>query len=490
MAMRISNKQSDMKRILFIVAVVVISAVACKKEEVLSNPESGVVKSISGALDDGNLSKVSVNEDGVPSWTLYDQIVLVKTDGVTTSTETFTCDNPSLGVFSNPESTMTVSSGYSYSAFYPASQYNDGSYIWPSVVETPVSEGNYNVSYAPMYASASISGGRIEPLYFKNLAGLFLLDLKAYSDDCEMIIENINITADQALSGPYTISSGKAVVSGSDGVTVKYNKPFTVNSTEVRGIDIKKGKNKLLYIGAPINDYTNLRFTFNGWVKRGNDSWATYTRTYKATKTMGVSRSEYTNISFHKLGEPSVSSLELNQTEITMETGSVRSLAAFVDDSEPVSSVVTWTSGNVQVATVSRDGFVSGIGAGTTVITAKFGEKTATCTVTVYDPEPYKVSVVIDGDDFSLEDNRTDGSPFEFYLSEISNSTLSFRAKNDIGEVFQNAVWSITPAGVSSKVSRGKYSVTFGNVTVGDNYQLSCTCKEVTKVYYLTVIED
>ena len=46
------------------------------------------------------------------------------------------------------------------------------------------------------------------------------------------------------------------------------------------------------------------------------------------------------------------------------------------------SKTVTWTSSNTKVATV-KNGYITGLNAGTAVITAKMGTKTATCKVTV-----------------------------------------------------------------------------------------------------------
>ena len=66
---------------------------------------------------------------------------------------------------------------------------------------------------------------------------------------------------------------------------------------------------------------------------------------------------------------------------------------------------VTWSSENEDIATV-EDGVVTAVGAGTTNITAKVGEFTATCEVTVVVPLE-SISVKADGATDSLEVDDT-----------------------------------------------------------------------------------
>ena len=70
----------------------------------------------------------------------------------------------------------------------------------------------------------------------------------------------------------------------------------------------------------------------------------------------------------------------LDKTAAAVYTGKTTTLKATTNDSD---ATVTFESGNTKVATVSSKGVVKGVKAGTAVITAKVGNATATCKVTV-----------------------------------------------------------------------------------------------------------
>ena len=68
-----------------------------------------------------------------------------------------------------------------------------------------------------------------------------------------------------------------------------------------------------------------------------------------------------------------------------VEEGNTITLTATVQPDNATDKTVTWTSSNKAIATVA-DGVVTGVAAGQAVITAKAGDKEATCTVTVKRP--------------------------------------------------------------------------------------------------------
>ena len=82
-----------------------------------------------------------------------------------------------------------------------------------------------------------------------------------------------------------------------------------------------------------------------------------------------------------------VTGISLDKTMLELTKGEETTLVATVKpENATEDKTVTWNTTNANVATVSENGVVKAIGAGTTTIVAKVGEVEATCTVTVKSP--------------------------------------------------------------------------------------------------------
>lgn len=81
----------------------------------------------------------------------------------------------------------------------------------------------------------------------------------------------------------------------------------------------------------------------------------------------------------------SVESITLNKTQLSLVKGATETLTATVLTTTATDKAVTWESSDTAVATV-ENGVVTAVAAGNATITAKAGEKTATCAVTVTNP--------------------------------------------------------------------------------------------------------
>lgn len=81
-----------------------------------------------------------------------------------------------------------------------------------------------------------------------------------------------------------------------------------------------------------------------------------------------------------------VSSVELNRAKMFLKEGESETLIVTVKPEYATDKTVTWSSSDVAVATVDEDGKVTALKEGNASITAKAGEKTATCSVTVRNP--------------------------------------------------------------------------------------------------------
>ena len=75
-----------------------------------------------------------------------------------------------------------------------------------------------------------------------------------------------------------------------------------------------------------------------------------------------------------------VTSIDLDADEMKLAAGDKGQLTAKVD---PAGTAVTWSSDKEEIATVDANGMVTAVAVGTAIITAKAGDKSATCEVTV-----------------------------------------------------------------------------------------------------------
>ena len=104
-------------------------------------------------------------------------------------------------------------------------------------------------------------------------------------------------------------------------------------------------------------------------------------------------------------GQPAtvpVQSVELNQTTLELKAGNTATLTATVSPESATDKTVTWTSDKPEIATV-EGGTVTAKAEGTATITAKAGDKTATCTVTVTKADVAVESVTLDKTSLDLK---------------------------------------------------------------------------------------
>ncbi len=91
-----------------------------------------------------------------------------------------------------------------------------------------------------------------------------------------------------------------------------------------------------------------------------------------------------------------VAEVKLDKTKLELEEGTTATLMATVTPEDATDKTVTWTSSNDEVATVNN-GKVTAVSEGEATITAKAGDQTATCTVTVTAKTVAVESVTITG---------------------------------------------------------------------------------------------
>ena len=113
--------------------------------------------------------------------------------------------------------------------------------------------------------------------------------------------------------------------------------------------------------------------------------------------------------------EPSdVTAVNLSETTVRIAVGATKQLKG---TTTPAGGKITWESANTEIATVTSAGLVTGVKDGETTVTAKCGDKSATCTVIVNDDERYNAFNIFDYGWFG-EKKWIDGSDTILTLSD------------------------------------------------------------------------
>lgn len=160
----------------------------------------------------------------------------------------------------------------------------------------------------------------------------------------------------------------------------------------------------------------------------------------------------YHNIDFDKLTKSSnykapvikVTEIKINTSKIELEEGTSFKLNAIVLPNEATNKEVKWTSSDKAVATVTNEGLVQAIGAGSATITVESIEenKTTTCNVTVNNKV---VSTRIKLDNVSKESKEFASNDLEAIMQEFDNKEHLW-LNTETGE-YDEKYYSITSDG-------------------------------------------
>ena len=137
---------------------------------------------------------------------------------------------------------------------------------------------------------------------------------------------------------------------------------------------VTDGEGKLSSLPTATRD----RYTFGGWYTQA-EGGKEITTSYVFTQDTTV---------YAHWNVIHVTAVTLDKTSITLETGKTAKLTATVTPEGATFPTVTWTTSDASIATVSSDGTIAAIKAGTVTIKAAADGKEATCTVTVNEPGP------------------------------------------------------------------------------------------------------
>ena len=156
------------------------------------------------------------------------------------------------------------------------------------------------------------------------------------------------------------------------------------------------------------------------------------------------------------------SSVTLNVQDITLLVGATDKLTATVSPENVTNKAITWSSDNESIATVDADGNVTAVAVGVANITAKCGDATATCKVTV-NPVPAS-SVTLNVQDITLLVGATDKLTATVSPENVTDPVITWSSDNE-------SIATVDTDGNVTAVAVGVANIT---ATCGD---VTATCK-------------
>ena len=256
------------------------------------------------------------------------------------------------------------------------------------------------------------------------------------------------VTWNSSNDGVVTVTGGrlKAVQAGSATITAKagsksatcsvtVEKPFiavTSVTLDKTTLELTEGDEATLTATVKPDDATDKTVTWSSsdtavaTVKDGK-----VTAVKAGTATITSKAGEKTATCSVKVEKPfvAVTSVTLDKTALELTEGENYTLTATVKPDDATDKAVTWSSSNTSVATV-KDGKVTAVKAGTATITAKAGEKTATCSVKVEKPFVAVTSVTLDKTKLELTEGASYTLTATVKPDDATDKTVTWSSSN------------------------------------------------------------
>ena len=145
-----------------------------------------------------------------------------------------------------------------------------------------------------------------------------------------------------------------------------------------------------------------------------------------------------------------VTSVALNKITLSLEKGQSAKLIATVTPSDATDKTVTWNSSDFSIVSVDQDGNLKALKGGTATITAKAGEKSASCRVTVVSPV---TSVSIDQSALTMEVGQSTVLVATVNPDDATDKSVSWTSSD-------NLVATVDGAGKVTALKKGSATIT------------------------------
>ena len=172
-----------------------------------------------------------------------------------------------------------------------------------------------------------------------------------------------------------------------------------------------------------------------------------------------------------------VTSVSLNKTSLALTEQETFQLSATVSPDNATDKTVTWSTANAAIATVSENGLVTAVAEGSATITAKAGDKTATCAVTVSKKVIPVTSVTLNKTSLTLTEQETFQLSATVSPDDATDKTVTWSSSN-------TAIATVSQDGLVSAIAVGSTTIT---ATAGEK-KATCTVTVSRKVVPATSI--
>ena len=231
------------------------------------------------------------------------------------------------------------------------------------------------------------------------------------------------------------VKSGSATITATAGdksatCSVKVTTPVESITLDRSSITLEEGKYTTLYATVEPDDADNKTVSWsssNTAVATVSDGKVTAKKEGTATITATAGDKSATCAVTVSKNVIAVSSITLNKSSLSLIKGQRETITATVKPENATDKSVTWTSSNASVASVDQNGTVTAVKSGNATITAKAGEKSATCAVTVTTPVE---SITLDHTSITVEEGKTTTLVATVTPDDADNKTVSWSSSN------------------------------------------------------------
>lgn len=233
----------SMKKIFTIAAIAAASILAVSCAKVIEGGSTAEGITASASLQPLVVTKAIGQYSYNVVWEKEDRIGVLDNSGKLTSFKLTDGVGTSSGLFQQ-EGQNALSAPLT--AYYPASVVKEGKVLeWPAL-QPDVK----NIANTPMTAGSSVATGDVN-FAFKHLGSILQLFLTAKNGTID--VKQIDITADQGLSGAFTVESSAAVISSTG---------TTITTGDISDKNIKlSATTSYLNFAVPAGDFTNFKIT-------------------------------------------------------------------------------------------------------------------------------------------------------------------------------------------------------------------------------------